>query len=248
LTAVLQAGQPLTELPQLDPAETHARLDTGQPLFPGHELTFAPVPAADFFRKVCAAVAPYQPGVLQASQALDAGRLDLSALLAGLASGSPDLVESSAAAAEVAALTLRVLLEYSLRPTLRAWANRLVADVSLADWQRPTCPLCGSPPIMAELYKSRRLRLLRCGICGAAWPYPIQRCAHCATEEPGTQGVILSDDDPRTLAQICRHCHTYLKTVITEDPLPHDLLALEDLASLYLDQGCREKGYTRQVV
>jgi formate dehydrogenase accessory protein FdhE len=245
---VLQAGQPLAELPELDPAESRARLAAGQPLFSGQRLIIAPAPAAVCFRAVCTAIAPFQSGALQALEALDAGRLDLPALLTSLASGSPDLVESSAASAEVAALTLRVLLEYTLRPTLRAWADLLVSDISLAVWQRPTCPLCGSAPVMAELYKARRLRLLRCGICGAAWPYPIQRCAHCSTEEPGTQGVILSDDDPRTLAQICRHCHTYLKTVITVEPLPHDLLALEDLASLYLDQGCREKGYTRQVV
>ena len=47
--------------------------------------------------------------------------------------------------------------------------------------------------------------------------------------------------------QTCKRCHTYLKTVITEETLPHDLLSLEDLATLYLDQGCQQKGYTRHI-
>jgi FdhE protein len=247
LTAVLQAGHPLAELPVPEPAVSQARLAANEPLFNGHSLTFAPAPTLDFFQRICTAIAPYQPGALQALGALDAGRLDLPALLPAVIAGDTEFIGAAAVTAEVAILTLRVLLEYTLRPTLRAWAARLLAEVSLEDWQPPVCPLCGSVPVMAELHKAKRLRLLRCGICGSAWPYPIQRCAHCGTEEPGSQGVILSDEDQHNLAQICRKCHTYLKTIITEDPIPHDLLALEDLASVYLDQGCREKGYTRIV-
>ncbi len=245
LTSVLQSGQPLAPNPGRDAAALQASLEAGQPLLSSFVPNFPASPAGVFFRQVCSAIAPFQAGAEQAARALDAGRLDLPALLAMLVTGDPTGVKAAAQSAEVAPLTLRVLLEYTLRPTLRAWSGQLLTAHSLESWLWSTCPVCGSPPILAELYKSRKLRVLRCGICGSGWPFPIIKCVHCANEDPTTQGIMISDDDERTLIQTCKRCHTYLKTVITEETLPHDLLSLEDLATLDLDQGCQEKGYTR---
>jgi formate dehydrogenase maturation protein FdhE len=47
------------------------------------------------------------------------------------------------------------------------------------------------------------------------------------------------------LAQTCKQCRGYIKTLRAEGSIPHDLLSIEDLATLYIDQGCQQQGYTR---
>ena len=65
---------------------------------------------------MCATIAPFQAGAEQAAQALAAGRLDLPDLLAAQATGDPTGVEAAAESAEVAPLTLRVLLDTPCGP------------------------------------------------------------------------------------------------------------------------------------
>jgi FdhE protein len=194
---------------------------------------------------VCRMLQPYQAGAEAAAAALDAGHLDLVTLLENLLISPSGEPVSATEAGDTDPLILRVLLEYTLRPTLRAWSRQLAQGVALENWQRGTCPICGTLPLLAELHKSTRQRLLRCAFCGAAWPYPIRKCVHCANEDPQTQALIANHDDERLFVQTCKRCKVYLKSVFTEEPLPHDLLSLEDLASLYLDQGCQKSGYLR---
>jgi hypothetical protein len=245
LSTVLQSGQPLAPLPVSKNAFT-ARLATGQPLLYRPEPVIEILPSIAFFRQVCQVIAAFQPGASQVIAALDEGRLDVPTLLAEIAAGVPDQIETAAEFAEVSPLTLRMLLEYTLRPTLRAWAAQLLENLNLEDWQRSTCPVCGSLAFLGELHKTKRLRLLRCGVCGTAWPYPILQCVYCANQDPTSQGLLSADEeDEHTFAQFCKRCQVYIKTILTESPIPADLLALEDLATLYLDQGCQDKGYTR---
>lgn len=245
LSTVLQSGQSLARLPVSENAFA-ARLAAGQPLLYRPEPLIENLPATAFFRQVCEVIAGFQPGAGQVLTALAEGRLDVPTLLVSIAAGVPDQIEAAADFAEVAPLTLRMLLEYAFRPTLRAWAAQLLENVDLENWQRSICPVCGSPAFLGELHKAKRLRLLRCATCGTAWPYPILQCAYCANPDPTSQGLLSADEaDERTFAQFCKRCQVYIKTILTETPIPADLLALEDLATLYLDQGCQAKGYTR---
>jgi FdhE protein len=245
LSALLSTAQPLAPLPVETRRAAPARVAAGQPMLGMEPADFNRHASEFFFRQVCEMLEEFQTGTQQAIAALTAGRLDVPHLMNCLLIGPLDALEAAGEAAEVGSLTLRVALEYCLRPTLRAWSLQLLDVVSLAGWQRPTCPVCNTPPFLVEFYKSRKLRRLRCGFCGAGWSFPIKKCVHCGNEDPDSQALIADNDDPRMFAQTCKRCKTYIKSVFTEEALPHDLLSLEDLATLYLDQGCQSRGYQR---
>lgn len=128
--------------------------------------------------------------------------------MAALAAGNLDRIEPAAEAAEISAVLLRMLLESTLRPTVRAWADQYADQLNLETWQRPLCPICGSPPILSELRGPQRARFLRCGMCGSAWPYPRLQCALCGNPDPRTQSAISADgEEGQIYAHTCKRCH-----------------------------------------
>lgn len=241
----LHAGQPLAPLPDLLPAAALERLRLGQPLLEGFQPVFNPGASKSFFLEICRTVAEFQPAATEAISATNAGHLQIAVLLAGLICGDLGMIEHAANEAEVAPLTLRMLLEYTLRPTLRSWQESLLAGADLAVWQRPNCPVCGSQPLLAEWHKTQHLRLLRCSLCGCGWPFPLRKCARCGSEDPASQGILSGEPDDPWLAQTCKLCRGYIKTIRVEGSMPHDLMALEDLITFDLDQGCQARGYSR---
>ncbi len=244
LADLLATGPLLAPLP-VSSAAAHARLEVGQLLLTDDPPAFDRAATETFFRQVCRVLQPFQTGSEAAIADLDAGRIELIPLLETLLASPTSDLESPASTSQAGSLTLRVLLEYTLRPTLRAWARQLARLAPLEIWQRPICPVCGAPPLLAEVHKADHHRLLRCAFCGSAWPYPLTQCVHCANDAPQSQALIANLDDERLFIQTCKRCNVYIKSFFTEAPLPHDLLALEDLASFYLDEGCQKKGYLR---
>jgi FdhE protein len=191
-------------------------------------------------------IAEFQPSTHEVLQALENQRLNLPSLLDGMAVGHLEAIEPAAETAEVSPVLLRMLLEYTLRPTLRAWAEQIQGLISLEHWQQTRCPVCDNPPLLSEIRGSTRARYLRCGICGAAWPYPRLQCALCANADPRTQSILCEDgEEHKIYAHTCRGCMGYIKCFYTAEALLVDLLPVEDLVTLYLDQGCQERGYSR---
>jgi FdhE protein len=91
-----------------------------------------------------------------------------------------------------------------------------------------------------------RERWLRCGRCGAGWPFPAQRCPHCAESDHRKLGYLAPAADRESRrAETCDTCHAYVKavTVLAATP-PADLPAL-DLDTLELDIAAIDRGYGR---
>ena len=71
-------------------------------------------------------------------------------------------------------------------------------------------------------------------------------CAHCGTEDRSALGVLLPEGGAGTeRIDTCDACRGYIKTVISHDPAPADLLAVIDLETLPLDFLARARGYER---
>jgi FdhE protein len=64
---------------------------------------------------------------------------------------------------------LAFLVRASVRPSLEAQREQLQDSLSLEAWLRGQCPLCGSPPQMAQLQEEEGKRYLRCSFCGCQW-------------------------------------------------------------------------------
>jgi ribosomal protein S27AE len=185
----------------------------------------------------------------QIRRAVEENELDLPAVWAALAMGDWGRLELAATGLRLDSELLRLLAHNSLKPALRVWAQGLKGVVDLDHWRRGQCPLCGSPPLLAEIQGKEGERRLRCGACGADWNYPRLKCAFCANQDYKSLGYISREgEEEKYRLQTCDQCRGYLKLVVTFDPTPVDLLPVEDLATLHLDLIANEREYLRMPV
>ncbi|MGH2522203.1 MAG: formate dehydrogenase accessory protein FdhE [Anaerolineales bacterium] len=185
----------------------------------------------------------------QIRRAVERNELDLAAVWEALAGGDWRRMELTAVSLQLDAGLLRALAQYSLRPALRAWAQALRGQVDLERWLRGgrgPCPMCGSPPTLAEIQGKEGARRLRCGLCGADWSFPRLRCAFCGNQDYKSLGYIsVEGEEEKYRLQTCDACRGYLKIVVTYEPTPVDLLPVEDLATLHLDLIANEREFMR---
>jgi FdhE protein len=181
----------------------------------------------------------------QIRQAVEQNQLDLLAVWSALAGSDSHSIESTARDLKLDADLLRTLAQNSLKPALRAWAQGFKGKIDLDHWRRGQCPICGSPPALAEIQGKEGGRHLRCGMCGANWSYPRLQCAFCHNQDYKSLGYFsVEGEEGKYSVQICEVCRNYIKVIVTFDPTLVDLLPVEDLATLHLDMIATERGYS----
>jgi hypothetical protein len=182
----------------------------------------------------------------QIRRAVEKNDLDALAVFAALASGEWRRIEFVVNGLRLDSDLVRMLAQNSLKPALRTWAQGLKDLVDLEQWQRGQCPYCGSPPALSEIQGKEGARHLRCGMCGANWPYPRLQCAFCANKDYRSLGYIsVEGEEEKYRLQTCERCRGYLKVIVTFDPTPVDELTAEDLATFHLDIIAVEREFTR---
>ena len=182
----------------------------------------------------------------QIRRLVEQNQLHLAAVWEALATGDALRVEQTAVHLKLDPNLLRVLAQNSLKPALRVWARNLCQIVDLDHWRRGHCPMCGNAPALSEIQGKEGERRLRCAMCGAGWYYPRLQCPFCGTRGHKTLGYIaVEGEEEKYRLQTCETCRRYIKVVVTFDPIPEDLLAVEDLATLHLDHIANERGFSR---
>lgn len=183
----------------------------------------------------------------QLRRTVERGQLDLATVWAALFSADLYPIEQLARTLALDFPLLRTLSWQSLQPALRAWAEQLKSQITANQlWQHATCPMCGSAPTLSEIQGKEGARRLRCGVCGASWGYARLACAFCSTHNYRQLGYLaVEGEEEKYRLQTCNDCHSYLKVIVTYDPLPVDLLAVEDLATQHLDLIAGEHGFSR---
>jgi FdhE protein len=205
-------------------------LTTDQLLANARALGTAVPDVGDAIRAIAAALSPIASDDL-ATIALAGAWSDIAPLAARI-----DIDESA----------LMTVLDYAARPALLAAASRLV---DLFDDDVPSrstrCPICGAPPLLAELSGKDGARSLRCGRCSARWRFPRIACATCGAENTGAFHA--EGDAGIKQADYCDHCHSYLKAVSVLSPLDYVALLETDLRTAALDLAAIDRGYARVV-
>ena len=114
---------------------------------------------------------------------------------------------------------------------------------AVLDWNRGYCPCCGSWPALVEMLDGARI--LRCSYCAAAWELRSYRCIYCGNEDG--RFVAAAPDMARKdrRLELCGGCGKYTKVIEVNSLTPFPLVAIEDLASLDLDQGAMSREYSR---
>jgi len=110
-------------------------------------------------------------------------------------------------------------------------------------WHRGYCPFCGSWPAFIEAHGGTRA--LRCSYCALEWALASNGCVYCGNA--GSDFVAAAPDvqQPQRRVELCGQCSGYTKVIDVDDPTPFPLLAIEDLATVGLDQGAMDRGYRR---
>jgi FdhE protein len=110
-------------------------------------------------------------------------------------------------------------------------------------WLRRYCPLCGSPPAMAQLVgaDAGRKRLLACGACGSRWGYKRTKCPFCEADAERLSSMSAEGESGLRIDS-CGSCHGYLKTY---DGQGNEALLLADWTSLHLDLLAQDRGLKR---
>jgi hypothetical protein len=111
------------------------------------------------------------------------------------------------------------------------------------DWDRGYCPLCGSWPTFIEAHDDAHV--LRCSYCALGWSLQSHRCVYCGNS--GDDFVAAAPDvhQPQRRVELCGQCSGYTKVIDVPQPTLFPLLAIEDLATMNLDQGAMNRGYRR---
>src|SRR5208283_5317046 len=97
--------------------------------------------------------------------------------------GAWDPVASLATVLDLDDYALVSVVDYAGRPALVAAGGRVGHLLASYDRASSHCPVCGSPPLLAELSGKDGARSLRCGRCGARWRYPRLACAWCGERD-----------------------------------------------------------------
>lgn len=112
---------------------------------------------------------------------------------------------------------------------------------ALRDWNHGYCPCCGSWPVFIEVLDGSRV--LRCSYCAAAWELSSCRCLYCGTS--GDDVVAAEAGQRSRRIELCGKCGGYTKVIEVSSRTRFPLLAIEDLASVDLDEGAMNRGYRR---
>jgi len=134
-------------------------------------------------------------------------------------------------------------LAYCLQDQLLGSDARVDTGARHEEWNRGYCPVCGSWPSFIE--SIAQSLVLRCSFCAAAWTLLSRRCLYC--DNAGDDFVDAAPDTSRgdRRVQLCGACASYTKVIGVNAATPFPLLAIEDLATMDLDQGAMDRSYQR---
>jgi FdhE protein len=185
-------------------------------------------------------------------------RIDVAPFLQSALDGDTEAIAGAARERGLDPEAFASLLEFALQPVLWEAAVRCAALTDVDKWDRGYCPVCGAWPALAELVGAEKRRVLRCGRCGTWWSWLVLLCPYCGNDDhrtlgtlresvarPGPASPATAGPHSKDRVDTCERCHGYVKAVANYSSVPTVRLAAEDAATVHLDVGAREAGYTR---
>ena len=229
--------------------QVREKLAAGVPILEGEDLDLDLPALQRCFTRLCA-LASQQSDMIAAERlqiAMTSGECEVEALLTVALADDAEALNSIAALLVVNPAQLRTLTGFLVSAALMGLARVYAPILREANvpWEEAGCPICGGPPLLAELQGSSGERQLRCAACGTGWRTLVNRCAHCGTTEgKALHYLAVEGREEKYRVDLCDRCHGYLKSVTSFAPTPSELLTIEDAAMLHLDAAARERGYT----
>jgi formate dehydrogenase maturation protein FdhE len=87
--------------------------------------------------------------------------------------------------------------------------------------------------------------VLRCSYCAAAWPLASSRCVYCGNQDDRFVAAAPDVLNAGRRLELCGACGGYTKVIDVASLTPFPLIAIEDLATMKLDEGAMNRAYRR---
>jgi len=233
------------------PDQVHKKMATGMPLLHDVELEIDDKALQELMLLLVAALESTGENnrhqYCRIRQALEANRFNTSTLLPYVTANEKDAFRAATSSLELEPDLLWALMQNVLKPAWRTWCRQLTCLVDVTtQWNKGFCFVCGAGAILGELQENNLVKHLRCGQCGADWPFRRLQCLYCGNEDHHTLGFLHAEPEQEKMrVEVCEKCRGYLKTIVSFAPAPPEMLAVSDLATLHLDYIAQERGYGR---
>ncbi len=242
------AGLPL-QFPRLSREEMQKRFDANKPLLRSKDLKPAPAELREVMRDICAMIETKSPQPPEGLTSFTRGKLRDDEWLAAfkeayLTGKSRNFAHQSRAAGLEPDLGT-LIAHTSLAPFYWKQAAGVRPQLSLSQVASGACPVCGARPIMGFIRAEDGARVLECSLCGTRWGAPRMACAFCRTQDRTKLRYHFVEGDSARRVYVCDSCKGYLKVTDMSGHAGDLVIALEDMATAYLDEVARERGYRR---
>ncbi|MBI3536923.1 MAG: formate dehydrogenase accessory protein FdhE [Chloroflexi bacterium] len=234
---------------ELSREQIEQKFRAGMPLLHQVDLNFDERAARQLLIQLAQALEKMQSAARQVRARAEADRINMRLLFAAVLMGDQELAAEHAQTINLNADLLWTLAQNTFKPALRAWQSHFCATVSPDEWRKAYCFVCGAAPTFGELQGNDQARHLRCGQCGADWFYERLICIYCGYARPDKlKQFYPADQRTKVYVQTCDNCQGYIKNLAAFSPTAPELIAVEDLATLFLDYIARDQGYARQII
>ena len=234
-------------MPQMNKKLVASRLDKGLPLLGKEKFAIDLEAAQQLFHTVSVIAQGATPKmgdeIPRITEALNSGKLDLHGLFNKHYDG--DYLAHEAEHCGVDKGILLFLVQTSVRPSAVAQMEQLKDSFNLEEWLQGECPLCGSPPQIAQLRDEEGKRYLQCPFCNCQWRWERIACPYCSNKDFDSLHYLYSEDEEAYRLDLCDHCKGYIKTIDSRKLDYDPYLDLEDVVTIHLDILAMEKGYRR---
>jgi FdhE protein len=234
-------------VPEVSKKLVKSRRGKGLPLLGREELTLDLEAAQKLFHTISAigqrSTAKMGDEIPRITDAAKAGELDLSALLSKHYDEPHLRHEAERCGLDKGILAF--LVQASVKPFVTAQMEQLRDALDLEGWLQGECPLCGSPPQMAQLRDEEGKRYLQCSFCGCQWRWERIACPSCNNKDLNSLHYLYTEEEEAYRVDCCDQCKGYIKTVDSRKLDYEPYLDLEDIVTIHLDILAMEKGYHR---
>lgn len=232
----------------ISPEEIRAKMGKGLPLLADLDISIDSDAAHDLMVKLAHTVEEKQlvrhESARRIRLAFEEKRMDISELMPHIVSGKNDPIISLAKNLDLEPDLLMILAQNAFKPALRTCCRQLTPLAEGIEWHKGYCFVCGAVASLGELQGNDQTLHLRCGQCGADWPFRRLLCLYCGNEDHDALRFLYPEQErERMRIEVCDKCRGYLKVIAAFSPTPAEMLPLEDLATLHLDYIAQERGY-----
>ena len=175
------------------------------------------------------------------------GSLDYDGYFNASSGNADNIPEYFSGEAKIRPAASRLFLRTLTWIVLHRRTRGMAASIGEADWNRGTCPICGSFPSISVIREKTAQRWLHCFQCGWDWRFSRVICPYCAHEGPAGMTFYFVEDRKQESVFICDQCNRYLLTLNQVSDLHEMDLDIAAIVLAHLDILMQTKGLAPMV-